>query len=70
MKKKIKNKIWLSFCFQLHLANLQPVTAFIRTAGAPSGGKWQDSLFTTSHNPYSYEDFKYFVEVALYDINN
>ena len=42
----------VSISFQPNLANLQPVTALISTAGEPaSGGQRQHSLLTTSHNP-------------------
>ena len=60
----------VSILFQPNLANLQPVTALISTAGKPSSGGPQ-TTFTVNHKPQSnlYEKFKGFVEVTLYNIN-
>ena len=59
----------ISILFQPNLANLQPVTALITTAGKPSSGGPQ-TTFTVNHKPQSnlYEKFKGFVEVTLYNI--
>ena len=60
----------VSILFQPNLADLQPVTALISTAGKPSSGGPQ-TTFTVNHKPQSnlYEKFKRFVEVTLYNIN-
>ena len=60
----------VSISFQPNLANLQPVTALISTAGEPASGG-PKTTFTVNHKPQSnlYEKFKGFVEVTLYNIN-
>ena len=60
----------VSTLFQSNLANLQPVTALISTAGEPASGG-QKTTFTGNHKPQSnlYEKFKGFVEVTLYNLN-
>ena len=65
-----KNVFWCSILLQPNLANLQPVTAFISTAGKPLSGEAKKT-FTVNHTPQSnlYEKFKGFVEVTLYNIN-
>ena len=69
--KNIGNKCpGVSILLQPNLANLQPVTALISTAGEPSSSGPQ-TTFTVNHKPQSnlYEKFKGFVEVILYNIN-
>ena len=70
MKKYRKKVFWCSVLFQSNLANLQPVTPQISTAGKLSSGG-QQTTFTVNHEPQSnlYEEFKGFVEVTLYNIN-
>ena len=67
---EFSGEFWCSILFQLNLANLQPVAALISTVGKPSSGGPQ-TTFTVNHKPQSksYEEFKGFVEMTLYNSN-